>query len=399
MGDKNLPDVRLQGFIELWKRQKLGEVIEISSASRVHKNEWVTEGIRFFRSSDVVSKFVGKENVPAFISSSLYNELSKKSGSVQLGDVLVTGGGSIGIPYLVADDEPLYFKDADLIWLKSAQIIDGYFLYSYFITPKLRKYISSITHIGTISHYTIEQAKDTPIALPDRIEQSMIGVFFREIDFFISIHKQELTTLKQTKQGFLQKMFPKEGESVPEVRFQGFSGEWNDYKFRDLVIRNTTQSIADLPRIEFEDIISGEGRLNKDITGKIDNRKGIHFQPNSILFGKLRPYLKNWLLPSFEGIALGDFWVFEAKDSSSLFLFYLIQSKKFQMVANLSTGTKMPRSDWKIVSETDFKVPKIEEQVLIGKFFDQLDQTIALQVKELEALQQTKKAFLQKMFV
>ncbi|MCY8147738.1 restriction endonuclease subunit S [Bacillus inaquosorum] len=204
---ESVPEVRFPGFTGDWEQRKLGELIEISSAARVHKNEWTTSGVRFFRSSDVVSKFNGKENIPAFISFSLYDELSKKSGLVQPGDILVTGGGSIGIPYLVADQEPLYFKDADLIWLKSANKIDGNFLYSYFVTPQLRKYISSITHIGTISHYTIEQAKDTPIILPEQVEQTLIGNFFKQLNDTITLHQRELDALKETKKAFLQKMF------------------------------------------------------------------------------------------------------------------------------------------------------------------------------------------------
>ncbi|MGG1244297.1 Type I restriction-modification system, specificity subunit S [Bacillus subtilis] len=186
---------------------------------------------------------------------------------------------------------------------------------------------------------------------------------------------------------------------VPEVRFEGFNGDWEERKFSNIVGRVSKQSNdATLPKVEFEDIVSGEGRLNKDILKKFDARKGIVFEPNFILFGKLRPYLKNWLLPNFKGIALGDFWVFEPKNSYSIFNYYLIQTDKYQIVANLSSGTKMPRSDWKTVSETEFRIPSIEEQTKIGNFFKQLDDTISLHQQELTTLKQTKQGFLQKMF-
>ena len=236
MKNKLTPEIRFMEFNGEWEERKLGDLIKISSAARVHKNEWTTSGVRFFRSSDVVSSFYGKNNVPAFISYSLYDKLSKKIGHVQPGDILVTGGGTIGIPYLVADQEPLYFKDADLIWFKSSKKIDGYFLYYYFVTPQLRKYISKITHIGTISHYTIEQAKDTPIILPEVVEQTRIGDFLKKMDDVIALYQQEITILKQTKQGFLQKMFPIEGESVPVVRFPGFTDDWEQCKLGDITI-------------------------------------------------------------------------------------------------------------------------------------------------------------------
>lgn len=155
---------------------------------------------------------------------------------------------------------------------------------------------------------------------------------------------------------------------------------WEQRKLTEIVNRVNKSSNSDvLPKVEFEDIVSGEGRLNKDISSKLDSRKGTLFESENILYGKLRPYLKNWLFPDFEGVALGDFWVFEATDVSvPSFDYYLIQSDDYQKVANDTSGTKMPRSDWKNVSSTDFAIPSKDEQKQIGAFFKQLDDTITL---------------------
>ena len=156
---------------------------------------------------------------------------------------------------------------------------------------------------------------------------------------------------------------------------------------------------SDLPKVELEDIISGEGRLSKDIPSKFDSRKGTLFEPENILYGKLRPYLKNWLFPEFEGVALGDFWVFEATDVSvPSFDYYLIQSDDYQKVANDTSGTKMPRSDWKSISSTDFAIPSKDEQKQIGAFFKQFDDTITLHQRKHDSLLKLKQAYLQKMF-
>ena len=191
-----------------------------------------------------------------------------------------------------------------------------------------------------------------------------------------------------------------ETKKAPVMRFQGFSDDWEQRKFSNVVNRVSQQSNdSNLPKVEFEDIVSGEGRLNKDISHKFDSRKGTVFEPEFILYGKLRPYLKNWLFPNFKGIALGDFWVFEPNNSSSIFDYYLIQSDKYQTVANLSSGTKMPRSDWKTVSETVFSIPdSINEQEKIGKFFNQLDNTIALHQRKLEKTKALKSAYLSELF-
>ncbi|MGK4094622.1 restriction endonuclease subunit S [Pediococcus pentosaceus] len=186
----------------------------------------------------------------------------------------------------------------------------------------------------------------------------------------------------------------------PQLRFKGFTDPWEQRKLTEIVNRVNKSSNSDvLPKVEFEDIVSGEGRLNKDISSKFDSRKGTLFEPENILYGKLRPYLKNWLFPDFEGVALGDFWVFEATDVSvPSFDYYLIQSDDYQKVANDTSGTKMPRSDWKNVSSTDFAIPSKDEQKQIGAFFKQLDDTITLHQRKLAKLKELKQGYLQKMF-
>ena len=119
------------------------------------------------------------------------------------------------------------------------------------------------------------------------------------------------------------------GKVIPKIRFDKFSETWMERKFSNIVNKVSKQSNdSNLPKIEFQDIVSGEGRLNKDVSNKFDDRKGTIFQPGFILYGKLRPYLNNWLYPEFEGVALGDFWVFESSDSCSIFNYYLIQSER-----------------------------------------------------------------------
>lgn len=188
--------------------------------------------------------------------------------------------------------------------------------------------------------------------------------------------------------------------NVPKLRFKEFDGEWEYHQFSEIVNRVSKSSNSNiLPKVEFEDIVAGEGRLKKNVANKFDDRKGTLFQPNNILYGKLRPYLKNWLFPKFQGVALGDFWVFEAVNIAPAFLYALIQSENYQRVANDTAGTKMPRSDWKKVSTTKFAIPmNIKEQEKIGVFFEILDKKIQLQQQKIDLLQEQKKGFLQKMF-
>lgn len=185
-----VPKIKFSEFSHKWKHYKLCELSEIRSASRVHKEQWTESGVPFFRTSDVVSAYKGKENNKAFISIDLFKELSNKSGQIKKNDLLVTGGGSIGVPYLVPNNEPLYFKDADLLWFKNKEIVNGFYLYTFFLTPQFRSHLRRISHTGTISHYTIEQAKSTPINLPSLIEQQKIASFLTSVDSKISQLKE-----------------------------------------------------------------------------------------------------------------------------------------------------------------------------------------------------------------
>lgn len=187
---------------------------------------------------------------------------------------------------------------------------------------------------------------------------------------------------------------------APAIRFKGFSDAWEQRKFEEIAVRSSVICSDDtLPRVEYEDIVSGTGRLNKDIYAKQSIKSGIAFHQGDVLYGKLRPYLQNWLLPTFDGLAVGDFWVLQPQNADSSFLYRLIQSRQFDEVANQSTGTKMPRADWKLVSKTVFSIPSnISEQAAIGTYFTALDSLIILHQRKFEKLTNVKKSMLEKMF-
>ena len=187
----------------------------------------------------------------------------------------------------------------------------------------------------------------------------------------------------------------------PKVRFAGFTETWEQRKFEKIAIRSSAMAVCSrsLPGVEYEDIISEQGILNKDIKTKRAVKIGIKFLPGDVLFGKLRPYLKNWLLPDFTGVAVGDFWVLQPSEIDSQYLYYLIQTPAFQEVSNQSTGTKMPRADWNLVANSMFFLPQNDdEQTCIGTFFRQLDRLITLHQRKRGRLENIKKAMLEKMF-
>lgn len=187
----------------------------------------------------------------------------------------------------------------------------------------------------------------------------------------------------------------------PKIRFKGYTDDWEQRKFSDIATRESSvcTSASDIPSVEYEDVVAEEGRLNKDIRSKEVAKAGITFDGSQVLYGKLRPYLHNWLNPDFKGIAVGDWWVLKPVNMDKNFLYRLIQTQQFDNVANQSSGSKMPRADWNLISSSEFMLPPSkEEQSKIGGYFDELDHLITLHQRKCEETKKLKKYMLQKMF-
>ena len=413
--NKNVPKIRFEGFDKAWSEYKLGDLLDITSASRVHKNEWTSSGVPFFRSSDVVSDYKGKKNEKAFISFKLYQELSKKSGSVQKNDILVTGGGSIGIPYLIKNDEPLYFKDADLLWLKNGSIINGYFLYTFFSTLGFKDYVNSITHIGTISHYTVVQAKSTPINLPEKKEQNKVGDYLSNVDKLIALNQNKYNQLVNLKKAMLEKMFPREGSNVPEIRFEGFNEAWEERRLGD--IGNTFTGLSGKTKDDFG---HGDGRFityTNIFANPISNRNlnepiEVDNTQNQVQFGDVffttsseipeEVGMSSVSLENYENTYLNSFCFGyrPTRTFDNYYLAYFLRSLNFRKnMIFLAQGISRYNISKNKVMDIVIMIPSMKEQQKIGSYFQNLDKLIALQKQQLEKLKNIKKACLDKMFV
>ena len=166
--------------------------MNITSVKRIHQSDWTESGIRFLRARDIVSAYKNEEpDDYLYISKEKYDEYSSISGKVAIGDLLVTGVGTIGVPYLVDNSEPLYFKDGNIIWLQNGDRINGEFLFYSFSGKAIQDFITESAGIGTVGTYTIESGKKTPIALPTKAEQKKIGAYFSNLDRLITLHQRK----------------------------------------------------------------------------------------------------------------------------------------------------------------------------------------------------------------
>ena len=204
----SVPEIRFKGFTDAWEQRKLGDMMNVTSVKRIHQSDWTDCGIRFLRARDIVSAYKNEEPGDyLYISKEKYDEYSSISGKVSTGDMLVTGVGTIGVPYLVENSDPLYFKDGNIIWFQNEDKVFGKFLFYSFTGKSIQDFITESAGIGTVGTYTIESGKKTPIALPDKEEQERIGLFFANLDNLITLHQRELEKLQNIKKSMLEKMF------------------------------------------------------------------------------------------------------------------------------------------------------------------------------------------------
>lgn len=388
------PKIRFKGFTKDWEQRKLGELVGIYDG--VHQTpDYQDSGIMFLSVENIATLKSEK-----YISEAAFERDYKVYP--EKGDILMTRIGDVGTTNVVETAEKVAFY-VSLALLKPNGI-DSYFLSNAMKTNPFLKGLRERTLVTAIPQKINkdEIGKIDIFITNNDEEQKKIGAYFHNLDNLITLHQRKCEQTKNLKKYMLQKMFPQNGAKVPEIRFDGFTYDWEQRKFSDIASRESVsrESSYDLPSLEYEDVIAEEGRLNKDISLKENIKKGIVFDGSQVLYGKLRPYLHNWLNPDFSGVAVGDWWVLKPNNADKSFIYRLIQTQRFDDIANQSAGSKMPRADWNLVSNTEFAVPvSQEEQEKIGEYFSSIDHLITLHQRKCDELKKMKKYMLQNMFI
>lgn len=192
-------------------------------------------------------------------------------------------------------------------------------------------------------------------------------------------------------------------KNVPELRFKEFNGEWEEYPLHEILEIsnkkfNPETNLTNQICIELEHISSETGELLGFINS--NNQKSIKniFKKNQIIYGKLRPYLKKYWFAKFDGVCSSEFWVLNGKEIENKYLYFFIQTEKFNQIANVSSGSKMPRADWNYMSLFEVFIPHyIPEQQKIASFLTAVDKKIEIVAKKIKHLESYKKGLMQKL--
>ena len=395
------PKIRFKGFTKDWEQRKLGELsssFEYGLNASAKEYDGENKYIRITDIDDDSREFKQKD-----ITSPDTDLSSAENYRLSEGDILFARtGASVGKSYIYKASDGLVYYAGFLIRARIKPEYNSEFVFQNTLTGDYEKFIKVTSMRSGQPGVNAQEYSQYQIMVPSKPEQDKISDCLRNLDNLITLHQRKCEQTKNLKKYMLQKMFPQNGAKVPEIRFNGFTHDWEQRKFSDIASRESVsrESSYDLPSLEYEDVIAEEGRLNKDISLKENIKKGIVFDGSQVLYGKLRPYLHNWLNPDFSGVAVGDWWVLKPNNVDKSFIYRLIQTQRFDDIANQSAGSKMPRADWNLVSNTEFAVPvSQEEQEKIGEYFSSLDHLITLHQRQCDELKKMKKYMLQNMFI
>ncbi|WP_270329890.1 restriction endonuclease subunit S [Lactococcus petauri] len=400
---KRTPELRFKGFSDDWEERKLGDLANIvrgASPRPIQDSKWFDKDsdIGWLRISDVTDQNGRIHHLEQRISK-LGQE---KTRVLKEPHLLLSIAATVGKPLVNYVKTGVH--DGFLIFLNPSFEREFMFQWLEMFRPNWKKYGQPGSQVNLNS----ELVRNQEIPLPSIEEQQKIGSFFKQLDDTIALHQRKLDKLKQLKQGYLQQLFPKPGETVPKIRFANFEGEWEERKLKQLgeIQTGNTPSTKDSSNYAKNGILwvtptDIDSLIISDTAKKLSEKgqtKARIAKAGSILVTSIASIGKNALAKTDMGFNQQINSLTPSSENDSYFL--LTQSEKWSemMQRNAAAGTMQ------IVNKSEFsnivtEVPKLDEQGQIGNFFAKLDQTITLQLSKINKLKSIKQALLQKMFI
>ena len=393
------PQLRFKGFTDPWEERKLSEIVDIYDGT--HQTPIYTDSGVKFVSVENISNLETKK----YISQEAYNkEYAKKQA--QKGDVLMTRIGDIGTSRVIETEEPLaYYVTLSLLKPKK---IESNFLSWLISSPEVQRNIWKRTlHIAFPKKINLGEINQVEVMIPKNKEQQKIGSFFKQLDDTIALHQRKLAKLKELKQGYLQKLFPKNGSKFPQLRFAGFADAWEQRKLGAI----TDSFSGGTPTAGKAEYYGGEipfirsGEISSDSTELFITDAGLNNSSakmvgiGDILYALYGATSGETSISRINGaINQAILAIRPTKGDDPYMIVQWLKKQKETIISTYLQGGQGNLSG-SIVKDLLITLPKNkDEQAKVGSFFKQLDQTITLHQRKLEKLQELKKGYLQKMF-
>ncbi|OUS03063.1 hypothetical protein A9Q81_08190 [Gammaproteobacteria bacterium 42_54_T18] len=398
--EKEVPEIRFKGFKDEWNTLTLGELGSVATNKRIfiHQTSLIGD-VPFYK----IGTF-GREP-KLFISQELFEDYKKRYPFPQKGDLLFSVIGSIGrVVEYTGEDE--YFQDSNVVWLKH----DGAIVNSF-----LKQFYSIVEWEGiegsTIKHLYNRTILGTQIRMPSRKEQTQIGNTFQKLDNLINQHQQKHDKLSNIKKAMLEKMFPKQGETTPEIRFKGFSEEWEEKELGELaeIVRGASPRPIEDPKwfdsqssvgwLRIRDVTEQNGRIHhlEQRISKLGQEKTRVLHEKHLLLSIAASVGKPVVNYVETGVHDG-FLIFKKPLFELEFMYQWLKSFESRWQQYGQPGSQVNlNSD--IVKSQSVTIPSNEEQLEIGNYFQKLDAVINLHQQQITKLNNIKQACLSKMFV
>ncbi|WP_150285060.1 restriction endonuclease subunit S [Rummeliibacillus sp. TYF-LIM-RU47] len=416
MNSKITPVVRFPGFTDTWEQRKFEKVFDVHTdfvsngsfqALKDNVKLYHTENYAYMiRLQDASNNWKG----PWLYTDKKGFEFLDKS-TVYENDILMSDRGTIGKFFLVPKLGKPMTLSSNAVLLRSSKN-DNYFIYYLLNTKEVGNQIKMRTTPGVQPMISKTEFKQITAKFPRLNEQIIIGSFFKQLDNTITLHQRKLELLKDTKKGLLQKIFPKDGANVPEIRFEGFTDAWEQRKVSEFAEETygggTPKTSVDeywdgnLSWIQSSDLSEhkvSDIQAKKKITEQGLKNSAAKLVPANSIAIVTRVGVGKLALMPFEYATSQDFLSLSKLKVDEWFAVYSLY-KKLQSGLHAVQGTSIKGITKEELLSKEIMVPvDIDEQSKIGSFFKQIDDTITLHQRELDLLKETKKAFLQKMLV
>ena len=397
---RSTPYLRFNKFKEKWQLKVLGDLGSVAMNKRIFKEETSEIGeVPFYK----IGTFGSEPD--SFITRKKFEEYKSKYPYPEIGDILISASGSIGrtVEY---QGEEAYFQDSNIVWLKHDERLDNSFLKQFYSIVKWQGVEGT-----TIKRLYNKNILETPIALPSISEQSAIGSLFRTLDDLLTSYKDNLANYQSLKATMLSKMFPKAGQTVPEIRLDRFEEEWELLEINDLADdfqsggtpKTNVQEYwdGDIPWIQSSDLETNclfKIKVQKSISEKGLKNSSAKIIPKDSIAVVTRVGVGKLAVMRHEYATSQDFLSLSNLKSNIEFTAYLLYRLLQKEVTQLQ-GTSIKGITKGELLSKKVLIPSLPEQQAIGAYFSNLDNLINSHQEKIIQLETLKKKLLQDMFI
>lgn len=398
------PEIRFDEFTDDWEQRKLNKLAEFAKGSGYSKSDLKSEGTPVIHYGRLYTNYETLiKEVDTFVEAKENSIISKGNEVI----VPASGETSEDISRASVVVKPGIILGGDLNIIKPNLLINSAFLALTISNGDQQKELTRRAQGKSVVHIRNSDLKEVNLSYPKVAEQNKIGIFFEQLENTIALYQRQLDNLRESKKGFLQKMFPNQGEKVPGIRFKEFTDAWERRKLgeyiEDYVEKTTIQNqYPVLTSSQRQGIVLQEEYFsNRQVT--TNNNIGYFVLPRGYFTFRSRSdndifiFNRNDLID--KGIISYFYPVFTLKHADSNFFLHRINNGIQRQITIAAEGTGQHVLSLKKFKNISTMFSNLDEQQKMGAFFKQIDKTIDLHQQQLETLKQTKKAFLQKMFV